>query len=743
MGLFSSQHVTTVGTSVVRVIQDDMVPKASRTGTLKALFQNGDIPEYMMEEVISSIGVRAENMYGYAERAYTHGLPSGEVFSSTQGRAAVEAVIEGLEGRQVLIEYSHFGPPNALHIGWMNLVSSFGYDQYTNELTTVTASKGVPVYLKDMVVVVPSSMAGTFQQGALDQWGTAATAGFTPDRLSNAPSVVNIPKQSPITYSDTSADLHVKVTMTWETKATATVPKQIKEESFNLSVSGYAGTADYFHAKYSYGNTVKYWMYRNKSGTYPTLDSVYVEKPAEAGSYFPFAYFRYNKQSVITNKTTDAYKTTKKMVKYLGMDFDTIATTIDENPNIGDVEQAVLMLAVPAISTDPMESRYLFDYFDNMYYALEGVGADAEFLSDAELAKLSGLAPAHTQIIKDKQFKMALSNNGIYKKMIAGSIGAVDTYKNELITTFYEEDWTNETSGQVMTIQYPITIHKYRHQITDGLYEEVAVHRLQMQYYVYENYTSTADENDPILLIPIDRDVTQYYSVPDKETLYSRSLHFVFNSRVVTEVKWYQTGLFQILMIVIAIVITIYTYGAGEGTIAVALGLTGTSALIATIVINLIIGQLMAIGFKLFVKVVGVDVATIVAVIAIVVGGYQIIQAGGVSGAPWATTMLQVASGLQGAVLNAKMAGLVDEYNDFTDYTKTKDEELKKAQELLDSTSILSPFVIFGEPPEGFYNRTVHSGNIGILGINAISSYVDIALTLPKLKDTLGEEAYG
>lgn len=63
MGLFSSKYVTSVGTSVVRVVEDDSIPQAVKAGAIKALFQDGNISDYVMEELVASIGVRAERMY--------------------------------------------------------------------------------------------------------------------------------------------------------------------------------------------------------------------------------------------------------------------------------------------------------------------------------------------------------------------------------------------------------------------------------------------------------------------------------------------------------------------------------------------------------------------------------------------------------------------------------------------------------------------------------------------------------
>lgn len=360
MGLFSSKYVTQVGTSVSRVIKDDLLPQSVRTGVIKSIFEDGNAPDYVMEELAASVSVRAENMYSYAERSYTHGLPSGEIYSSTQGRQQVEAIIETAENQQVAVEYSYYGPANTLHIAWMKLVSQYGYNQATNVLGSLTAQKGTSVYLKNMVVVVPQSEASTINRKAIEQWGTAARAGFTPERTSSEIGYLVTP--TPVRVSNTATELHVEVSYVWLQNG-----DQLQEATFIITVSEFDEAAEFFHAKYVANNQVKYWMYQRGLGTYPTLDSVYVNGPEVSGEYFPFTYFRYNKQSVIQDKTTQAYKTSKKLVKYLGMDYDMIAETIDENPDIADVEQAMMVFAVPATSTNEIECRYLFDYFNTLH----------------------------------------------------------------------------------------------------------------------------------------------------------------------------------------------------------------------------------------------------------------------------------------------------------------------------------------------------------------------------------------
>lgn len=732
MGLFSSKYVTTVGTSVSRVIDEVSLPQSIKTGSIKAIFNDGSLTDYVMEELVASLGVRAERMYRYGEDKYVHGLPSGEIYSSTQGRAQVEAIIEAAENQQVLMKYSNFGPPNTLHIGWMKLVSQYGYNTVTNELTTLSTAKGFPVYLDDMVVVVPENQLDTFEKGALEQWGTSAKSGFTPRRALNANAILgNLAAPSPIVLSATATEAHLKVTYVWETEPGE---ETFSEESLTISIQDYDPAADYFHAKYEVNGQPKYWIYQNDSGGYPTLDAVFTETPAVSGSYFPFAYFRHNKQSVIQDKTTEAYKTSKKLVDYIGIDYDVMAEAIDENPDIADVEQAILMMAVPAVSINSIECRYLFDYFDTLHYSIGG-GTSAA-LSTVGSRLFQRATPRNSIVIKDQQFKMALQNAGIYKRLVAGSIGAVGTHTSAFVVATEDQVVENENGQSIYSIDNKS--HVYRKQITAGLYEEITVKDLKMVYWVFGEYTTTADETDDILLIPIDRSVSSLYSMSDREALYSRSLHFVFTSRVVTKVKWYQTGVFKALLFIISVIITIYNPPAGLA----ALQLTGAALVIAAVVITLVIGELVQRAFKLFVKAFGADVAQAIAIIALLYGGYRVLQNGGSLQGTWASELLQLSSGLQSAALQDKFTDLLEQQGQFNLFAEEQEELLNSARKLLETSNVLAPYVIFGEKPEDFYNRTIHYGNIGTLGITAISSYVDIALTLPKLNDTVGEEIY-
>ena len=748
MGLFSSEYVTSVGTSVDRVIKDVSLPNALKTGVTQALLTEGELVDNMLESVIGSVGVRAERMYAYARDHYTHGLPSGTFLSASKGKPEATAILSALEGVPVEVDYCHLGPPNKLHIGWLRLIANHGYNPATNQIAAMSAIKGYPVYLDDLLVVVPTSQVATINPMVLDQWGIPATAGVTPERTLQSPALGALRAPSPIFLDATATVCYVRADCIWK------VGEVLHRESLTIAVNDLDGTLDYFHVNYVVGGVVKYWLYQSGLGTWPTLDALFNQPVQTNGTFFPFGYFRYNKSSEISDTTTQTYKTSKKMLNYLGMGYDQVAAAVDANPDIAAVEQAMVVMAVPANTTHPLERRYLFEFFDILFEKTEGKFTSPVAAELAEATPREGLSalismardPYHARsvmVIQDKRFKMSLANTGIFKKRVMGSIGVTGSHGSGFTSGLQTVETTDLATGLVTLSQWPVQYHYYRRQVSHAIYEEIQVNGLRLMFHIYGRYMTIHNDAAASLLIPLDRSITKRYNTVDRELLYSRSLHYIFNSRVETEVKWYQQDWFQFVMMAVAIVVTMMTAFSDGGALITAIG-TGSAALISaavmTILIHLLIAVLVSVALKLFVKAFGVEFALLVALVAALWGGYKAFQAGSIQGAPWATELLALSNGLSKAInvtVADGMRDLLSEYESFNLFKTEAEKELEAANKLLEHNNFLSPWVIFGEKPNDFYNRTVHSGNIGMLSIGAISSYVDIALTLPKLDETI------
>jgi hypothetical protein len=263
-----------------------------------------------------------------------------------------------------------------------------------------------------------------------------------------------------------------------------------------------------------------------------------------------------------------------------------------------------------------------------------------------------------------------------------------------------------------------------------------------MTYHIFGNYNDVGDGEEAILLVPLDYEIVKNYTLLDKEKLFARSMHYVFNSRVVTKVKWYQRGLFKAFLFIVAIVVFVFTglpalinfaAGIAAGTITVSVALMA----VATFIAKSLIVSFIA---KKFVKAIGGELAIIIALIAAVVGAYKGFQAGGLQGAPWAKDLLALSTNLTkaiGAVLSDQMQGLKQDYLNFSDFMKEANKELDVANKLLDTNNWLSPLILFGETPNEYFQRTVHSGNIGVMSLAAVGGYVENALALPRIEQTI------
>jgi len=749
MGLFGSSKKTVVGTSVARVIDDNALPDAIREGLARDLKEeSGQMIEQVMESITNSIAVRADRMYSYGRQDYLYGTPSGSVHSSFAGKEASEAVLQQLTGGPVSLAYYHFGPLNLLHVGWKKLTEEHGYDYLTNQIAALsTADK--PVFLKNMRVIVTDATLEEMSNGSLEQWGTPPTAGPTPEKKYQTTAAGALVPTLSYAVDPAAAADYILVDTCWSEKEPVVVGSTIMQDvvkfgTFIISLAGFDTSKDYHQAKYvDHNNHTGYWIYQHGAGN-PALDEVFDIAYDGVGHFFPWMYFRFNKHSQAEDVNSEGYKDSKHLAKILNMEYDRMVDGIHDNPDIGDVEQAMMVMAVPADTEEPIERRYLFDFFSGLYAQQKAQGqsnaADNPF-SDGISRGLNTAMNRSSMVIQDARFKMALNWKNIIKRKVVGVIGTPGTY----LSGFSQEQKVVDVpslSGDPVPKDTGSKRHWYQHQVSKDVYEEIQIFDLKLTYFIFEQYTTTGDEEDEILLIPVDMAIAKTYTLPERELLYSRALHYVFNSLVVIKLKWYQTGIFRAVLIIVMVVITILSYGATiKGLVAAIVAGTITYGALLLVLIQTLIRQLIAaILIRLFVKVVGVKIAFIAAIVAAVYGGYSNFQYGSVEGLPFANEALSVSTGLTKAIdreLNQDFQDLLGQQSEFEQYVKEQTKLLESTQEQLDNPSWLAPMIVFGESPNDFFQRTVHSGNIGVIGLDAVSSYVDVALTLPKLSDTL------
>ena len=740
MGLFSSKKKTTVHTAVMRVVDDDHMPQTMKSSLLRGILgTSGTVAEHLVDGMLNSAALKVDRMYQFAQTSSPYGLPHGSLITDIQGQQIVQQYLERQVGGPVVLDYYHFAPINNMHVGWQKLVDDYGYVAGSNELTGLSAQKGVPVYLQDMVAFYCNDTVLDAEPGTLDSFGLPATAGYTPERTAQQRfGLEQFLHVTDYQYDPSSTIDYVQATYVYWLAGTK------HSESVYLSLAGYDYEGDYYQVQYRLQSDLgraQYFTYLNESGVEPEIDRIYKIDYASLGSYFPWTYCRFNKQNQGADSLhgTPAYKNTVKMCDFLDLDYQDLCDNVDKNPDVDDIEQAMLMFGVPAMAESQVEKRYLFEYFNALY------NADTQpQLSVPDMEKgltAYSFKSGRSILIQDKLFKVTLGYTGLLKRKVAGKIGAKGFFESGTGTT--------QPSGPI-----PIAskYHYYRCQVSSVFYEEIQVVKPHMTYHIYGRYTYTAGTGSEELLIPLDRAITDLIPLNQREDLFMRSLHMVFNSRIVTKTKWYQTGAFKVVMVVLAVVIAIVTGGAGSFLAALATAAAaGVSALAITVVTMILQSVLASYAFSMIAKELGPEYAMVLAIGAAIYGGMSAYEAGSFSASTTAQTMLKASTGLVKASSEEYQHQLRTEYdNDRAEFNLFVDEatdQLKDAKKLLDIGNLINPFefigeiplMSLGEQPDTYFKRTIHAGNIGVVGIDAITSYVDMSLKLPDMNQTLGE----
>lgn len=728
MGIFSGETEIYVGTSIARVIPDEHIVSSVKTGSLQSIIHTGRADEYIMEEVIKGLAIKGGKYFRYGRDTYIFGLPKSNVVSPLSGALEVQNVLEAIEGVSITLGYSFSSMLNYAHIARKELVGTYNYAAATDELASLSTIKGATVTLTKIIL-----RGSTVKLQALPPEVFTAYTGSVAVEVDEGISTIGLDIRYEWTTSEYNITTHMFEGVLHTEDVTVTN---------NLTIPAYDVNADYFHAEYTVGGVTKYWEYKIGTGTYPALDGIYEDGYTENGSFFPWVYFRYNAVSMDAYPESTEYLHSKTLFEILGGDYAETVEAVNANPGIGNVQQAFLYAAVPALSSNKVESEYLFKFFATAFINEGGTltaTSRAAFNADINNTVFN----PHANVIRDARMRTILGNRGIYKRAVTGVIGPVGFYKNEAELLTYNTEYVNGEGG-LFALSRSVSSHYYMKQISETHYEEIQVLGLALKYHVYGGYMSTGNigTGAQILLIPLDMSIVETFSLLKREELYARSLHYVFNSMEMVELEWYETGIFKDLLVITAIVVTILTLGKAFKAIGLAMATgTITATQVVFILSQLAYAALEQAAFKLFVKAVGIDNAIIVAVFAIFRGLYVGFQAETFRGFfANAERMLQISCNLIGSAakdIQETLKELALELEEFQAYAKEQFDMLKEVEKSLTNNNALQPMMLLGESPQEFYSRTIHGENIGMIPIHMVRQYVDTLLRLPTIQDTL------
>ena len=493
----------------------------------------------------------------------------------------------------------------------------------------------------------------------------------------------------------------------------------------------------------------------NKEIVYKTLtdsETNYVEdgegkKPF--GTFLPMLYIKRDFKFVEADTFPDFYKESKAYAKKLNLTFKDIVKQIKKEVNDQDkIMQTYLKFGVDYNSTSPEDLLYLHGFFKK-YFKF----CDTEDTYNMNFEYEPGTVykvPGRQLKFKDKVTSHSIFCNYLGIVYGSGSVEEVGTITTgEGIDPREPKPETEESSSDKWARFFRNLIqnrvYKYfRKQITETTYEEIRVYKMGADVYVGSGKSAQPGQDEgSALLIPVDFDVVKTIKgFKHKEKFLYSCIYIEFLTYVVKKVKWYQRGVFKLIVFAVSVAITVVTGGAG---------VTVASVLMAAVT-NFAIGLAIDFAIKTLAKVLSPEILKVVAVLVAVAGlAYGRFAAKGVESLSKAfTIMFMKANVFLDASTKLIKATLVKQGEEFKKEAEAFKDKMKKLEDYRKanskyisdtSLSYLNEQVhryeplILGETLDAMIARTLNT-NPGLVTIDYIHGYVGYITTLPNINET-------
>jgi hypothetical protein len=304
------------------------------------------------------------------------------------------------------------------------------------------------------------------------------------------------------------------------------------------------------------------------SGTFPSLtlkrDNIYLNDDRFSGGPW--------KKSV-------AYQTSKQYAKRLGVNIDTILKLVRDNAQEADIDYCFIQPGLRINSPNQPALEYLFRYFYRIFLlfpdnkpAWDNWVAAADYAAHGPVKKnLAEGSPSQSIHIYDPDYQATTLDMEIGWRWISyeEKSGTIPKYEREVGP---QTSVVARYGGFSLSVEdCDTTMFYIRKPLTSSTYAEIAICGLRHENYVYKGHSVQsgvwASINDPNghdgtgFIIPLDYPIFITLSPRERLQLAQESIHIVFNCYVVRKQKWYEIGIFKIVLFIISVVIIVLSVG--------------------------------------------------------------------------------------------------------------------------------------------------------------------------------------
>jgi hypothetical protein len=577
--------------------------------------------------------------------------------------------------------------------------------------------------------------------------------------------------------------------------------------SITFAPQGFDRNALYLYVVYGSRNLHqgRIWIYKYLSGQ-PTLDIMISETAAPLSDWYPVIPVRLNNRFVSEENRAELYYDAKRCYKKAtGEHLDSLIDKLKDNENLDDIDYAHVIFGVSLNTKENAGLRYLYQFFfkhmpnqatDSQYYQLwkskqelyeqqaqawvdwrdeQGFVRPGDLLQGTKqpsyprppVPPWNGVQIRH-EAPADIDFDIDIGWRAITEQKGTG-LGKPDAKPGDLwweVRSGYRFNLFGQ-DGQVITkkssqkddyvvLWWQTGVDSWRALHIEGLVHNNFVYRGKD---VETTATEAITDEDPSgFIVPLQYSTFTEMSLIEATQMSTACIHLVLNSYKVVKKKWYQTGLFKIVLIVAVIATIYFTGGFSAGAVGAlgsnlavgtAIGLTGMAAIIVGAVANAIAAMIItSVITKGATAAFGAKIGAIVGVLASLVAingltnmastGNFAINFGSMARAENLLKLASAAGNAYSGFVEASIADIAAETQEMLDEYKGEAEKLSALyEEMVGSdrgvidpttfTNVGSPFI---ESPGSFLGRTLMTGSdIADLSLEMLSNFADITLS--------------
>lgn len=659
--------------------------------------------------------------------------------------------------------------------------------------TLVTYSDGRPDEFSTDTVT--NTVYYTYFDGV---WDILEYKGMVPDREAVF-SEKRIMSQYQSGIVNTTTDIH-EVTEDIGGGVLRTTHTTVTADSLQMIRNYRIDTQDIIHQSWS-GPLV--FIYKYGSGN-SVLDTMF-ETAQNSGSFMPFVPFRVNNESLPDSWPGLYPKTKRAFRKMTGGKYDKVLSSINENESIGDIDYAYAVLGVPLNVKENASKRYIYEFFKTVEQqsSVVGIGAYQNWKIQWAAAHASWNAwiawrnlqnsspssfdPEPTRIpyppmpvnslqiltgAANLNYNITLYWNYVQEATGAGildsskkigdmwfTVGSSEVFSQWVWVTDYEGSWGSYATEGERHVNDVLTLNW---QVTDNSWRQLTLVGLRHKNLIYGGKSVEITGREAILdpdesgfIVPLHEDVYRAISLRDGTQMATACCYMVFNCYEVVKQKWYQSGIFKVILVVVTIVIAVYSGGAGAGllgpaaTVGASLGFTGMTAIIVGSVANalaaMILVQIIQVGATaLFGDKIGAIVAAVVSIVAMQVGT-SLMNGGSLAtsfnGLLKADNILRLTSSV-GNGYSQYMSAAANEYMQKTEDVMRQynidsraiqtawEQNIGYNRGIIDPMMLTDVATVFNESPESFLSRTLLTGSeVAEMSINMLTRFTEVTLS--------------